>query len=66
MVGAFLGEVAEWCADNGYPPLNALAVNETGVPGVGFDGAGGFRMDNWPADVEACVRFTEYPDRMPG
>ena len=66
VAGSFLGEVAEWCSANGYPPLNALAVSSaTGRPGDGFDGAGGFKLDNWPADVEACIRFTGYPQKMP-
>ncbi len=64
IVGSFLGEVAEWCADKGYPPLNSLAVNETGLPGEGYDGAGGFKITAWPADVENCIRFTGYPAKM--
>lgn len=65
-VGSFLGEIAEWCADNQYPPLNSLAVNqETGQPGEGYDRAGGFLIINWPTDVEECVRFQRFPSRMP-
>jgi len=42
IVGSFLGEIAEWCSANGYPPLTALAVNaRTSLPGEGYDGAGG-------------------------
>ncbi|MGH7437282.1 MAG: hypothetical protein ACRENE_16520 [Polyangiaceae bacterium] len=65
IVGNFLGEVAEWCAENEYPPINALAVNETGVPGEGYDGAGGFKAAHWGDDVEKCIRFTGYPAKMP-
>lgn len=65
IVGSFLGEVAEWCAQNHYPPLNALAVNESGQPGEGYDGAGGFKIVNWPSEVEQCIRFTAYPIRIP-
>lgn len=62
MVGSFLGEIAEWSTLNGYPPLNSLAVNgATGLPGDGYEGAGGFHIVNWPADVEQCIRFTRYP-----
>src|SRR6476659_263240 len=61
IVGGFLQEVAEWCEANGYPPLNSLAVNETGMPGDGYDGAGGFKIVNWPAEVEQCIRFRGYP-----
>ncbi len=62
MVGSFLAEVAEWCSENGYPPLNALAVNaQTGLPGEGYDGAGGFTITDWPTEVEQCIRFPGYP-----
>jgi len=64
-VGQFLGEIADWCSTHGYPPLNALAVNDTGLPGDGHDGAGGFKIVNWPAEVEQCIRFTGYPVKMP-
>jgi hypothetical protein len=65
IVGTFLGEIAEWCESEGFPPLNSLAVGENGIPGDGYDGAGGFRAIDWPADVEACIRFTGYPRKMP-
>lgn len=66
VVGNFLVEIAEWCRDEGYPPLNALAVNEgSGVPGEGYDRAGGFLIINWAVDVERCIRFTRYPNAMP-
>lgn len=65
IVGNFLQDVAEWCDASGFPPLNSLAVNETGMPGDGYDGAGGFIIVNWPSDVEACVRFTAYPASPP-
>jgi hypothetical protein len=65
IVGHFLGEVAEWCQADGYPPLNSLAVNDTGMPGDGYDEAGGFKIINWPGDVEACIRCTSYPAKMP-
>jgi len=65
VVGPFLREIAEWCKAAGYPPLNALAVNQTGMPGEGYDGAGGYVMNEWPKDVEACILFTGYPARLP-
>jgi hypothetical protein len=65
-VGAFLGEIAQWCADNRWPPLNALAVNaNTRMPGEGYDGAGGFLIVDWPAEAERCIRFKKYPVTMP-
>jgi hypothetical protein len=65
IVGAFLGDVAEWCAAGNLPPLNALAVGENGVPGDGYDGAGGFKGSDWVRDVEKCIRFAGYPTTMP-
>lgn len=66
IVGNFLLEVAEWCRDCEFPALNALAINEEkGMPGDGYDKAGGFLIVNWPAEVEACIRFTGYPQNMP-
>jgi len=67
VVGGFLEEVASWCEDQGFPPLNSLAINSTlGMPGDGYDNAGGFKLANWPADARACVRFTKYPSTIPG
>ncbi len=61
-VGHFLGEVADWCDENGWPPLNALAVNATtGIPGEGYDGASGCTLLNWPREVRTCVAFSGYP-----
>lgn len=65
IVGAFLGDVAEWCKAGDFPPLNALAVGENGVPGEGYDGAGGFKGSDWVQDVEKCIRFTGYPTEIP-
>jgi hypothetical protein len=65
VVGGFLQEVTEWCTGQGYPPLSALAVNDTGMPGDGYDRASGFTLVNWPKELEACVRFTAYPAKMP-
>jgi hypothetical protein len=66
MVGSFLGEVADWCAAQGHPPLNSLAVNaDTGIPGEGYEGAGGFKIVDWPTEVEQCIRFVGYPRRTP-
>lgn len=64
-VGPRLLEVAKWCRDQGYPPLNSLAVNATTrVPGDGYDGAGGFKGAEWPAEVESCVRWRDYPSTI--
>lgn len=61
-VGRYLLEIAEWCEQHHYPPLNSLAVNaESLVPGDSYDGAGNFQLANWPADVERCLTFPGYP-----
>jgi hypothetical protein len=65
--GAPLAEIAEWCVENGYPPLHALVVNETGKPGFNYDGSpGGGRLDKWDDEVRACIVFDGYPDMIPG
>jgi hypothetical protein len=63
IVGQFLREVAAWCHDNGWPPINALAVNrDRRMPGDGYDGASGCHLELWPDEVTACIRFKGYPD----
>lgn len=64
-VGRFLGEIAEWCEENGWPPLNSLAVNRaTGMPGIGYDGAPGSDLFHWPEQVRQCMAFGDYPDSI--
>lgn len=64
--GAFLQEIAEWCAENRWPPLNSLAINELeGQPGSHYDVAPGCSILNWPAEVDACIAWRDYPDRAP-
>lgn len=64
--GTFLLEIAKWCAENDWPPLNALAVNgETQMPGDNYDLAPGCSLLNWPGEVDSCIRFRGYPDQMP-
>jgi hypothetical protein len=61
-VGHFLGEIAECCANNCWPPLNALAVNsETGMPGEGYDDADGCSLLHWPDEIKRCIAFDRYP-----
>jgi len=62
-VGKFLREIAGWCHENRWPPLNSLAVNhQTGRPGRGYDNAPGCSLEHWQDQVTACVRFKDYPD----
>lgn len=64
-VGSYLGEVASWCSEYGYPPINALAVNaQTRMPGDGYYGAE--QCHHWPREVRECLVFQGYPDKMPG
>src|SRR5262245_17405114 len=55
-VGKYLREVAQWCHDNGWPPLNSLAVNhDTLRPGRGYDGAPGCSRKSWQDEVAASI-----------
>jgi hypothetical protein len=65
-VGHFLCEVAEWCEENGWPPINALAVNRgSRMPGEGYDGAPGCSLTQWPDEARATVDFESYPATTP-
>jgi hypothetical protein len=64
-IGAFMREIALWCYRNGWPPLNALAVNRaTQMPGRGYDRAPGCSLANWRTEVIACINFSGYPDTV--
>jgi hypothetical protein len=57
-----LHEIAEWCALNGYPPINALVVNKkTGVPGDGYSKAPGCDILTWEDEVKKVIAFRGYP-----
>jgi len=63
--GPWLREVAAWCHDNGWPPINALAVNHRSRrPGPGYDNAPGCSLSDWAKELDACIRFTGYPDTL--
>ena len=65
VAGRYLREVAQWCHENGWPPLNALAVNqETRKPGHGYDGAPDCSLARWPDQAAACASFEDYPDAV--
>jgi hypothetical protein len=62
-IGRYLREIAQWCHENRWPPLNALAVNyDTRKPGRGYDRAPGCSLFDWPEQVRACLGFPGYPD----
>ena len=64
-VGKFLREIAAWCHENGWPPLNSLAVNhETRRPGHGYDSAPGCSREHWQDEVTACITFAGYPNSI--
>lgn len=64
-VGKWLREIALWCHENGWPPLNALAVNhKTLRPGSGYGEAPGCNLDHWGDQVAACMGFTGYPEKV--
>lgn len=65
-VGRFLQEVAEWCAQNGWPPLNSLAVNkDSRMPGDNYNVAPGCSLLGWPTEAAKCIEFGGYPDSAP-
>lgn len=62
VAGKFLGEIAEWCYKNEWPPLNALAVRkDTKMPGGGYDRATGCSLRKWTEEVRRCIAFGRYP-----
>jgi hypothetical protein len=60
---SFLFEVAQWCEEHGWPPLNALVVNaQRGYPGDGYSEAPGCL--EWPVDVRRVIAFSDYPPHV--
>ena len=61
-VGRFLQEVAEWCVDHGWPPINSLAVNANSrMPGDSYELAPGCNFLTWHEEAVRCIVFTGYP-----
>ena len=61
-VGRYLQEVAEYCNQRGWPPLNSLAVNqETRIPGDNYDVAPRCSLLNWESEAKRCIQFEGYP-----
>ncbi len=64
-VGSFLQEVAVWCAESGYPPLNSLAVNgESRRPGDSYEVAPNCSLLGWPDEVARCIAYRDYPEQF--
>jgi hypothetical protein len=58
----FLCEIAAWCAEKDWPPLNALPVrSDTHMPGDGYDDAAGCSLITWADEVRRCIAFRGYP-----
>ena len=64
--GGYLHEIALWCDKQGWPPINALVVNESGIPGEGYDRAPGGGYAKWPEQVRNAILCKQYTARMPG
>jgi len=65
-VGYLLRQVAQWCLENHWPPLNALAVSrDTGLPWIGYGETPGCSIMNWLDEAAACIAFTGYPVHAP-
>lgn len=64
-VGRYLQEIAELCHQQGWPPLNSLAVNKDNrVPGGNYDLAPGCSLATWDRDAERCILFAGYPNTV--
>lgn len=60
-VGKFLAEIAEYCQVNGWPPINALAVNSSSrMPGEKYDLAEGCSILHWPQQVIDVLLCHDY------
>ncbi len=59
-IGEPLDEIANWCYEHGFKPLNALAVeNKRRRPSPGYEEAPG--CGEWYDDIRKCVAFHGYP-----
>jgi hypothetical protein len=64
--GRWLQEIAEWCAANGWPPLNSLAINaQAHRPGSLYHAAPGCSHEGWENQVDTCIAFRGYPRQAP-
>lgn len=63
--GGFLREIAVWCEQEGWPPINALAVNESGLPGEGTTALRAVAMPNGPGKSVRQLPFLPIRKRCP-
>ena len=66
--GGPLEEIAAYCKEKEWPPINALAVNlDSRYPGDGYFSAPGCSpaLEGWVQDVGRVLACTEYPKIAP-
>jgi hypothetical protein len=64
-VNRCLWEIAEFCADNEWPPLNALVVNaRTREPDKSYAKAPGCNLKNWLDEAQRVIAYPHYPDLL--
>jgi hypothetical protein len=62
-INGSLWEIAEFCAENDWPPLNALVVNaRTREPHKSYNKAPGCSLNGWRDEAQRCLEFLYYPD----
>ena len=67
--GKYLTELAAWCQEKGWPPLNALAVQQVRdkskrTPGAQYDEAPGCDLRRWKDQLLSCIAFEGYPEEV--
>ncbi|HKW13007.1 MAG TPA: hypothetical protein VJS69_00835 [Candidatus Krumholzibacteria bacterium] len=63
VVNGCLWEIAEFCAENEWPPLNSLVVNaRSHEPHRSYDRCPGCSLKNWRDEAQRCLDFLYYPD----
>lgn len=66
--GGPLEQIAAYCEQNQWPPINALAVNQDSrYPGEGYFSAPGcsHTKEGWVDDVNKVLAFEEFPHTAP-
>jgi hypothetical protein len=66
--GGPLEEIAAYCEQHHWPPINALAVNhDSRYPGEGYFSAPGcsHTLDGWVEDVRTVLAFDRHPKIAP-
>ena len=62
-VNGCLWEIAEFCASNDWPPLNAIVVNaRTREPHKSYGRCPGCSLNDWRDQAQAVLEYLYYPD----